>query len=44
MFGGLMNETILSLMHDRDETGKRRVKQAETAKTPKPERSRTSER
>ena len=44
MFGGLMNETILSLMNDRDETGKRRIKQADTAKTPKPERSKSSDR
>lgn len=44
MFGGLMNDTILSLLDDRDEHGKRRVRQADKAKTSKPERSKTAER
>lgn len=37
MFGGLMNDKILSLLDDRDEHGKRRVRHAEKAKAPKPE-------
>lgn len=44
MFGGLMNETILSLLNDRDENGKRRVKYTDKARTSKSERSKPSER
>lgn len=43
MFGGLMNDTILSLLSDRDETGKRRMKHTDKPKSRKTKRSSASE-